>query len=74
MSSLISHNTPGSPSNSGDDVKPLTNDHFEVHDKGTAEDVAAGKTAQSKCAARTFVTLDVKPWGMLVEPDKPDHH
>jgi hypothetical protein len=74
MSNLVSHNKPGSPSNNGDDVKITTDDHFEARDKGSAEDVAAGKTAQPKRAARTFVTLDIKPWGMLVETDKPDHH
>jgi hypothetical protein len=66
MSNSDSRNIPGSSSDSGDHVKPTTNDRVEVNDKGAAEGIAAGKTAQRKPAARTFVTLDVKPWGMLV--------
>jgi hypothetical protein len=66
MSDSDSRNIPGSSSDSGDHVKPTTNDHVEVKDKETADGVAVGKTAQRKPAARTFVTLDVKPWGMLV--------
>lgn len=53
MSGSLSHSTLGSPSNGGD--------HVAVNDTG-----AAGKTAHPKPAARTFVILDVKPWGMLL--------
>jgi hypothetical protein len=50
------------------------NDHLEANDKGAAEGVAAGKTGQLKAAARTFVTLDVKPWGMLAGADIPKYY
>jgi hypothetical protein len=66
ISNSDSRNMPGSSSDNGDHVKHATNDYVEVNDKGAAEGVAAGKTAQRKPAARTFVILEVKPWGMLV--------
>jgi hypothetical protein len=68
MSNSVSYDTPGSRANNGDCVK-TTNDCVEVDDKGAAEVVAAGKP---KAAARTFVTLDVKPWGMLVGTNIPN--
>lgn len=57
---LLSHNSAGMAADEGDDGKNSMNDQAEVIDKRADAGVAAGKTA------RTFVTLDVKPWGMLI--------
>jgi len=68
MSDSVSYNTPGATENGSDAAKLATNEHSE------GDGAVAGKTAQSKAAARTFVTLDVKPWGMLVGTNTSNCH
>ena len=63
MSDSISYNIPEATRNGSDAAKNTTNDHVEGAAGGG---VIAGGNGHQKAVARTFVTLDVKPWGMLV--------
>lgn len=69
MSDSISYNIPEATRNGSDAAKNTTNDHVEG---AAGRGVIAGGNGHQKAVARTFVTLDIKPWGMLVGTNVPE--